>query len=315
MKIINTCPGCRGECRRAWPSLMAPFMAERTLKAPPPLARLLECDYCGLRFSNLRLDEDEVAHLYRDYRGEDYFRCRHRHEPWYSRRMNGNLGGAPKEILGRQKYLEKLLRERGTWSLIQTVLDYGGDQGQFIPAELKAQKFVFEISGVEPVAGVERIREAAQLEGKQFHLVMVCHVLEHVMDLSAFLRHVAQYVAPGGTLYIEVPLERPLIHSHPPGLLMKWHRWLTHHLRCFQIVDFVSTAARATLGWIPPFGLLKISEHVNFFDGRSLEMLLASENFNDITVIATPSKHRIGRIGVLRCLATQPAIRISPEAL
>ena len=305
MKQIQACPACGAEAHQGWPSVVAPFLVERALRERPPIGHVYQCGCCGLRFSNIRLNEDEVTHLYQAYRGEEYFQCRHRHEPWYSRRMNGDLGGDSKEIQHRQECLETLLQESSVLDRIQTVLDYGGDRGQFIPAGLLARKWVFEISGVEPIQGVELITDFVQLANKSFDLVMLCHVLEHVMEPRTFLHEVMTHVTSAGFLYIEIPLERPHINSVSKNMTITWYQWLDHHPFCLRIIDFLSTASRMLLGWLPPLGLLKTSEHVNFFDESSLQALLAAEGFSCLRIETTQERRLAGRIGVVRCLAVK----------
>ena len=41
--------------------------------------------------------------------------------------------------------------------------------------------------------------------GKTFHIVVLFHVLEHVLDPVSFLRSLSQVLRPDGRLVIEVP--------------------------------------------------------------------------------------------------------------
>ena len=41
-------------------------------------------------------------------------------------------------------------------------------------------------------------------------------------------------------------------------------------------LDFISTFARVKLGIVPPFGLIKLHEHVNYFGAVSLRRLVDS---------------------------------------
>ena len=283
--------------------MVAPFITELALASRPPIGRTMVCGACGLRFTGMRLSDTEVTRLYSGYRGEAYFRCRHQHEPWYTLSSNCTRGGDPREIHQRQAELERLLRDSGIWPTIDSVLDYGGDRGQFIPAELAAEKWVFEISGAQPMEGVHGTADLESLHGRTFALLMACHIFEHVMDPKAFLAELAQYLAPAGTIYIEVPLELPAILSLAPALTNRWYSWLENHVPLLRAVDFVSTASRTQLGFLPPFGLLKSSEHVNFFDVRSLSHLLECAGFTCLRMEADSVLRPAGRIGVLRCLA------------
>ena len=306
MKEIGSCPACGCDPAQSWPAVVAPFITELALESLPPIGRTMVCGTCHLRFTGMRLSDTEVSRLYSGYRGEAYFRCRHRHEPWYTLSSNCSRGGDPREIHQRQTELERLLKGAGIWPTIGSVLDYGGDRGQFIPAGLAAGKWVYEISGVQPIEGVLGVTDRSELQCKSFDFLMACHIFEHVMDPMGFLVELSQLLAPRGTIYIEVPLELPAILSIAPALTSRWYAWLVSHLRLLRIVDFVSTASRTQLGFLPPFGLLKSSEHVNFFDERSLGHLLQRAGFTCLRMEVAPALRLAGRIGVLRCLARKP---------
>ena len=265
----------------------------------PIPCRLLECADCGLRFSNLRLDSEEVDQLYGDYRGEDYYRLRHAREPWYTRSVNRGLGGDPQAIRDRQEHLARMLRREGRWDTIRSVLDFGGDRGQFIPAALEGEKWVYDISSVEAEPGVKTCSRLQDLGRNTFDLVMLCHVLEHAMDPMALVETSAVRVAEGGLLYVEVPLERPRIDGVRRVPVMG----AVPHM----VLDFMSTATRVMCGWLPPGTQLKVSEHVNFFDERSLQTVIERAGLGVISLEARTSNRLFGRSGTLHCLAEKPA--------
>jgi len=259
---------------------------------------MVECADCGLRYSDLRLNDEEVGILYAGYRGPAYFRLRHAHEPWYAQRVNGGLGCDPRAIKVRQEHLEKMLKAEHVWDEIRTILDFGGDRGQFIPAPLIAEKWVYEISSVEPIPGVRACSRLEDLGGRSFDLVMLCHVLEHAMDPAALIRTNASLLSQGGILYVEIPLERPHISG---GRLL---RVTNPHLH--KAYDFISTLPRVILGWLPPGALLKISEHVNFFHEQSLRQAMEMVGLEVLRLEARDSWKPFGRSGTLHCLARRP---------
>jgi len=85
-----------------------------------------------------------------------------------------------------------------------TILDFGGADGKFMP-RIEAKKFVFEISNVQPIAGVTRLHSDAELG--TYSLVQLAHVVEHVVEPLGLVTYVASKVAPGGYLYVETPQE------------------------------------------------------------------------------------------------------------
>lgn len=272
MKTIHQCPCCGGAPSGQWPALTAPFIAEYALKLPVSLCSLLECGGCGLRFFDHRFEEEEMQRLYSGYRGEAYFQARHRHEPWYLRRHNDGTGHAPDVLAARKAATEAFLRRHADACLFSRVLDYGGDSGQFIPDGIGIEKHVFELSDAVPIPGVRRISDESHLQEGGYDLVLLNHVLEHSAEPLELLRSVARLMAPGtGVLHVEVPLEqynlawvrqgpdqaRRLVALAARSTLLKW-------------LDFYSTVFRVVMKTLPPFGFLKLHEHINLFNEQAL---------------------------------------------
>lgn len=236
---------------------------------------MCECRTCTFRFFDTRLTDAEVQKLYANYRGDEYFKTRRRHEFWYSKSANEGIGGDAAEIESRKKNLGRVLGERA--SLIGTVLDYGGDRGQFIPDGLGHQRFVYEISDVKPVEGVTRIDE---LDGRKFDLIMLAHVLEHCSEPREILQKLRVLAHSGTIFYLEVPYERPSMRFAGAGAgHRRYLETLVRSRPLLTLVDFYSTVFRVKFDQIPPLGLQKCSEHLNFFNKPSFEALLNSEGF------------------------------------
>lgn len=278
----SACPSCESTSWTAYPAVVAPFVAEYALGAhgPAPATRLIECRDCGLRFFEDRYTDSEIAKLYDDYRGERYFEARHRHEPWYTRGANSDIGDDPE----RRSVIERFVKRKVAH--VGDLLDYGGDRGQYIPQGLADRSFVYEISGVEPVAGITAIATEKELEGRTFDLVLLCHVLEHASSPRALLERLARLLRDQeGLLYVEVPFERPKLDLL--GRRAGYAGWLNALRRmgpALKAVDFVSTAFRLKLGFVPPLGLVKLHEHINFFDERSLRAMLEAAGLEPLLV-------------------------------
>jgi hypothetical protein len=160
---------------------------------------------------------------------------------------------------------------------IKTVLDYGGDRGQFIPEDLGTERYVYEISDAKAVEGVERLTSVA---GRHFDFIMLTHVLEHCSEPRDMLALLKPLAHENTLFYFEVPFERPSLAMAGKGAGQR--RYLNALRRVkplFQAVDLYSTVARIKFDLIPPFGLQKCSEHLNFFTESSLRALLASAGF------------------------------------
>jgi hypothetical protein len=135
-----------------------------------------------------------------------------------------------------------------------TILEYGGADGKFLP-QMEGRKFVFEISNIEPIAGVTRVHTEAEMG--QYSLVQLTHVIEHVVEPLALVRHVAERVAPGGYLYLETPQEIP------------------DELRA----EIASGAKHPTIG---------IHEHVNSYCKPAVARLLEAAGLNVVAIESGP---------------------------
>lgn len=93
----------------------------------------------------------------------------------------------------------------------KSLLDIGAGTGDFLRV---AAKRGWEIKGVEINAEARALAEQkelilydsmAALEGEQFDVVTLWHVLEHLHDLPKSINSISKFVKPGGTLVIAVP--------------------------------------------------------------------------------------------------------------
>jgi hypothetical protein len=276
MYTVDACPCCGSKNLTLLPALVAPFLTSYAVSSPPDNCSLAQCADCSFRFFDSRLTEDEVTKLYSGYRGEVYFQHRHKTEPWYSRKVNDGIARDPEEIEARNSALEKFLQPHLNGSEINSVLDYGGDQGQFIPATLGKEKFVFELSDAQPVEGVMRIASEAGLDRRRFDLTMLLGVLEHCSDpLSVLLKVRALASGPNSHILIGVPYEWYSLAGVGAGSFYRWY--INILLKCaplLKLVDFYSTVFRVRSYRIPPLGILKCHEHLNFFNEQSMAALL-----------------------------------------
>jgi SAM-dependent methyltransferase len=304
MRTIDRCPCCGGSASHQWPALTAPFIAEYALQAPVALCQLLECGACGLRFFDGRFEEEELGRLYAEYRGKAYFLTRHRHEFWYSRRHNEGTGHDARILAARKSATERFLLDHLQREQLYRVLDYGGDSGQFIPDRIGVEKDVFEVSDAAPVPGVRRLSEEQALVPGNYDLVLLNHVLEHASDPAALLRRVASLLKEGtGILHIEVPLERYRLRwvKQGPTQSRRLARLASSPIR-LRWLDFYSTFFRIALGTIPPFGFLKLHEHLNLFDEQSLT---AACRAIGLEIVAVESGDR-GAGTIVTALARRP---------
>lgn len=251
MKRVDRCIVCGKAGLLKYQGRLAPFISRYVFDSKETEASLCLCPSCQMLFSDVRFDGDEMRRLYEGYRGERYSRIREECEPGYSA-INDQLGASADELRNRRALCESLLAVHS--GPIRSVLDYGGDRGQFIPPSLSGtQRYVFDLSGVEPDPGIVSL--AAPDAEAPYDLVMCCHVLEHQPFPIDTLGDLRRLVGPQGLLYLEVPAGIPT------------HRYLT------------ATVARSSLGSRKP---PVMHEHINQFTRCSLENALRIAGFRPL---------------------------------
>jgi len=320
MRRITSCLVCSSDDLASSPAIVAPFIREYALGGTgrpevPTQAVLLTCAVCDMVFYDLRYDDDEIAALYSGYRGERYFTLRHHFEPLYTRKLNDDIRSDPAAIDTRKRTVQALVTEALGNKTITSVLDFGGDAGQFIPDFQGATRYVLEVSGVPPESGVTSVSRLEELE-KPVDLVMLAHVLEHVSDTVALLTELMTAVGDGGYLYVEVPLDRPKMP--PPWaarLQASWVKTVTRSTRLTVAVDAVSTPVRvlARGRWIP-FTFPRLHEHITFFSPGSLARTLERGGWH--AVAQKQYDHGTGLFGlsVFGVLATRAIPATEPPA-
>lgn len=281
-----------------YPAVVAPFVANYAIGRKEQPTRLCECERCRFRFFEDRLTTGEVEKLYAGYRGDGYFAARHRYEPWYTRKVNDAIGKDEENKRNRRELVERFVRAHAEVSSVNTVLDYGGDSGQFIPDGIGREKFVYEISDVTPIEGVTRLDTIGD---RKFDFVMLSHVLEHCSEPLDVLSQVKPFV--GNLLYVEVPFERAeLRFVGRGGIYSKYLGALRKLPPLLTAVDLFSTAARRKLDAIPPLGFMKLHEHINFFDEASLRALFDRAGFITIAIGRETIHGSLGDTPVLSAL-------------
>ena len=301
MYRIASCPCCEAPITRTVPVVIAPFIRERAVGADVSTGALSNCPECGFCCYCDRYDESEVAAIYRGYRGESYLRQRRRHEPWYTRSINAAIG-APKEVARRNARLQAFLLSHGVFELSRSVLDWGGDRGQFIPEHFN-ERFVYDISGVETVSGVVALKRE-QVAASEFDLVILAHVLEHASDPVALLRDVLSTRTK--LLYVEVPYEPLSLKSaHESSTYARWVSGLARS-PFYPAVAFISVALRVKFGLMPPFAVLQQHEHLNYFTESTLAGLLRKLGCEIVATTAYGSSDGYEKADSLGVLARAP---------
>jgi hypothetical protein len=216
------------------------------------------CDACGFRFYNPRLEPDEEARLYADYRSPEYWQMRHDSEPWYTVKLNTSLG-SPASYEARRTQLQSILGRQIKCDQIRRVLDYGGDRGDLVRGLVSgAEAFVYDISGVPPVDGVKAVTNPAECAPD---LIVNSNVLEHVGFPQQLVKQMLQVAPVGGMIFLEVPVENPFGF----GRLAR---------RTTQIGLVGLLRPRLAPQVVRPATLYMMHEHVNYFTEESLSKLM-----------------------------------------
>lgn len=236
--------------------------------------RPYRCRACSLVFLAPLMTEEEEAdfysRLYRDlYHGQGYDLTKF------------HLAGR----IDHDRRAQRLIAEgrvRGR------VLDVGTSTGYFLEA---LRPHVTTVVGVEPdeqQRGFGRARgleiyaslDDVPREGGGFDLITLFHVLEHVRDPAKFLAEVAERLAPGGVLIVEVPNVDDVLLSRyqiPEFATFYWH---PAHSYYFSAATLGRVAERAGLqAQIEGVQRYPLANHLGWLRDRKPSGLTASLDF------------------------------------
>ena len=200
MHNIIPCSCCDSLDQTSIPAYMSQFVVWRTTGVKPesnPRNLLIQCNHCNYYFSDTRFTDQELARLYTGYRGTEYNQMRIECEPTYQAVMYSDV-----YIKQRKEFIDRLIGQHV--ADIESVLDYGGDDGKYIPEMFAtADRYVYDLSGADTISGIKKYNTAQQ---QKFDLVMNCQVLEHVSDINQLIVNLKDLT--NNYLYIEVPAYR-----------------------------------------------------------------------------------------------------------
>ena len=176
--------------------------------------RILECVECGLvrlsSFEHISIGHYENAGM-------------HGRTPPAIETM---LRGSEKDDQRRFEMLKPIITNR-------RVMDFGCGGAGFLG---KARSVAAEVAGVEPEARVREYWRSefelhANLEtsGTGYDVITAFHVIEHLVDPRATLSELAQHLAPGGRIVIEVPSsEDALLTLYDCEAFQRFTYWSQH---------------------------------------------------------------------------------------
>jgi hypothetical protein len=142
--------------------------------------------------------------------------------------------------------------------------------------DIPGSKFVYEISNIDPVPGVARIRSESELG--TYSIVLFAHVTEHVPHPLNLVRKLSAYVEPKGYLYIETPQE------------------ISDQRR----TDLQRNALRLDVG---------IHEHINYYCVPAVAALLEAAGFSVVAIESAPVDVGWATSVHIRALGRKPLAR------
>ena len=310
------CPACSTRMTRISKAIVSPWVRKRTNMSRRSSWFSL-CGICGSGAFSYRYSPSEMGALYDGYRSEEYFHDRNSWEPTYTAKLNRDFGDDREVVHSRQEILERALQSAPALNAasVETVVDIGGDRGQFIPPSIP-HRFVLEVSGREPLAGVVSLASMADARRARPDLVMACGLLEHLAEPLTFLNSIIEDVQGAASmyLYIEVPA------GVPDPARRKYARaaWCVGRVACegqplWRQLDIFSAKWRRSRQREFPLMPLRQSEHLNFFSTEGLSRLVNAVGGQVLVIDEYPMPDRLmegGRVGfsqVLRALVELPA--------
>lgn len=206
----------------------------------------------------------QLVGLYKDYRSDSYNRDRCSVEPWYQDVMH-LVGKCQEEIDSRMTNLDGIIDTLVDCGNIQTVLDWGGGEGRFVPTSLRSKNVTVLDYSTEELSDPSFLRLDQLNSDQKYDYIQVCHVLEHVSEPRSLMLEVVSHLNRGGYVYVELPQDRSsedLQHfaSHPCEIYHEIHEHLNLYsqaaleklglslgLRCVHV-----GSRQLDFGWISP---------------------------------------------------------------
>lgn len=228
------------------------------------------CLGCSFVQTKVPFTEEAIGQLYSDYRSDSYNAERCHYEPSYAA-IAHEVGQYQSDGFDRVDSLTRWLQGKVDLQG-KSMLDYGGADGRFLPV-IEGDKYVFEVSNIEPARGVVRIPDESLL--RTYSYIQLAHVLEHVTEPLKMVRRVSNYLADGGLLLVEVP------QDFDTGLIERLQTGRT---------DVCMT----------------VHEHINNYCLLSVRKLMAAADLEVISVEEIQIESPVAKQHYIRALAKRP---------
>ena len=268
------------------------------------------CIDCGLHFFSYRYSDSDLASIYGKYCDSTFFSVRRKREPWYDEAVNDAFSDPinnPHQVTICRDFTKNSLRtaclQQGD---LNGCIDFGVDHGQFIPQEVRLPCIVVEQNSKEKRLNNDFVfMDSIDEVNQTVDLVMNNYVLEYLSDLGGVVQSMKQKCSNDGVLHFEVPLDKFYCSRFYRTQFYKCYIEALTQIRLgFIFIDFLSGAYRQFFGRIPWFGIVRQSEHINYFDVRSLQAFLSAQGERVIYLSEPDNTYKVGRIkqGRLSCV-------------
>jgi len=251
---------------------MAAFVMERMLdrvQLDKWLTQAIQCRDCGYIATAFRFTDEQMQRYYEDYMLIQPSAGGRQHGSYvfHRRRTEGNdwfklalayENSTYKEV--RKDSVMRCIARYTDVNAITSVLDYGGDLGQYIPDEFKnIRRHVVEIEERNFVDGVVPVASPEDCE--PVDLVTCCHTLEHVSWPNDLVQDMLRYLKPGGLLYLEVPNETAMVENHADTKqMLHFHE----HINIFYVNSLTALMQRNNVRPLQTFDLRYDSVYKDF---------------------------------------------------
>ena len=237
------------------------------------LSHYLICPNCNSGYFDLKYTEQILSALYNSYRGDNYFKTRHKWDYSYSAKLNEGLATGAAWLAWRRSNVMEVLVDAGIpEDSITCCLDIGGGEGGVIPDFSIATKYVLESNeSIQFSSEISRISSFEDIARISPTLIMCCGLLEHLNSPRDFISQLVSSAPCTEWFYFEVPAGVPAIRQGLMGRKI-FLKFLSSNRLIWNSFDWLSKTMLRKFSI--NITVLRISEHLNFFTSKGLSKLM-----------------------------------------
>lgn len=256
--------------------------------------KLCFCKNCSFAYYDYRFTEEEVYNLYKNYRDIEYQKMREYYECWYTPKVNQLLNIDLIALNEQRKQITEMLFAN-TKREIRTALDYGGNEGKTFTDDIGTEKkYVYDISEVRPIEGIQQIFKEEDLTKYNYDFIMCNAVFEHLAYPVDILNKIRNLGGKNTIFYIEVPSENPFIKGNKFSIIKNYKLLVNPNYSLLRLIRFYM---KSRCGSFMP-----MKEHINFYTKKSLQTMLELNEFVVLELREVTRNSSLGKAEVLAVL-------------